>query len=166
MVSSEDLNDQLLPKGRLREPLSSLRRADAIVISEDMQNPEIDGAMLIWRVRRSITAPDVPPRPVVFCGIARPAKFVSQLKECGVIPAAEQFFRDHHAYSDGDVQTLLRLRNAQNSGGFVTTEKDAINLGDRMEALRPLAVIPVTMELQDADNAVDTMLRITAERKG
>ena len=49
--------------------------------------------------------------------------------------------------------------------GFVTTEKDAINLGGLLAALDPLAVIPVKMELVDAANAVDTMLRVIAERK-
>jgi len=46
----------------------------------------------------------------------------------------------------------------------VTTEKDAINLGGLLSALKPLAVIPVTMELTDAANAVDTMLARIAER--
>ena len=49
--------------------------------------------------------------------------------------------------------------------GFVTTEKDAINLGGYLSTLEPLAVIPVKMELLDATNAVDTMLRLVEERR-
>ena len=47
----------------------------------------------------------------------------------------------------------------------VTTEKDAVNLGTYFSALEPLAVVPVRMELADAANALDTMLRVIAERK-
>jgi len=47
----------------------------------------------------------------------------------------------------------------------VTTEKDAINLGGFFSALQPLAVVPVKMDLADASNALDTMLRILEERK-
>ncbi|PYV49254.1 MAG: tetraacyldisaccharide 4'-kinase, partial [Acidobacteria bacterium] len=36
LLTSEDLHDQLLPAGRLREPLSSLRRADAVVLTEEI----------------------------------------------------------------------------------------------------------------------------------
>jgi tetraacyldisaccharide-1-P 4'-kinase len=59
---------------------------------------------------------------------------------------------------------LLNLRQRSEADGFVTTEKDAINLGGLLSALKPLAVIPVTMELTDAANAVDTMLARIAER--
>jgi hypothetical protein len=41
-----------------------------------------------------------------------------------------------------------------------------VNLGGYLVALAPLAVVPVKMELADADNAVDTMLRLIEERRG
>jgi tetraacyldisaccharide-1-P 4'-kinase len=47
----------------------------------------------------------------------------------------------------------------------VTTEKDAVNLGGFLSALEPLAVVPVKMELSEAANPVDTMLRRIAERR-
>jgi len=47
----------------------------------------------------------------------------------------------------------------------VTTEKDAVNLGAYLSALQPLVVVPVRMELADAANALDTMLRRIEERK-
>ena len=65
---------------------------------------------------------------------------------------------------------LLQLRKVRGgqqrqteAGGFVTTEKDAVNLGGYLVALAPLAVVPVKMELADAANAVDTMLRVIEE---
>jgi len=149
LVTAQDAGDKLLPGGRLREPLSSLRRADAVV----------------WRVRRGIVPNGIPARPVVFCGIARPQNFLLQLRAANVEPAAQAFYRDHHAYREGDVRELIELKGKSEAGGFVTTEKDAVNLGPYLSALAPMAVVPVRMELVDAANAVDTMLRKIEERR-
>lgn len=165
LVTPEDARDRLLPAGRLREPLASLSRADAIVLTSGA-SPEsfpLNGK-LVWRVRRGITLANVPASPIVFCGIARPQNFLLQLRTAGVEPVAQALFRDHHAYTERDIQDLLQLRHQSQGGGFVTTEKDAINLNGYLHALQPLAVIPVKMELLDAANAVDTMLRMIAER--
>jgi len=89
-----------------------------------------------------------------------------QLRTAAIEPVAEAFYRDHHAYTEQDIRDLLQLRQQSDADGFVTTEKDAINLGGYLSALKPLAVIPVKMELVDAANAVDTMLRLVTERKG
>jgi tetraacyldisaccharide 4'-kinase len=165
LVTPEDARDSLLPAGRLREPLNSLRRADAVVLASGAgpENFPLEGKV-VWRVRRGILPTNVPQRPVAFCGIARPQNFMLQLRKAGIEPAAEAVYRDHHAYTERDIRELLELREKSQAGGFVTTEKDAINLGGYFSSLEPLAVVPVKMELADAANAVDTMLRIIQER--
>jgi tetraacyldisaccharide 4'-kinase len=166
LVTPQDANDRLLPAGRLREPLRSLQRADAVVLASgaSAESFPINGKLL-WRVRRGIVPQNIPPRPLVFCGIARPQNFVLQLRAATVEPVAEAFYRDHHAYSDKDIRELLALKRRSEAGGFVTTEKDAVNLGGYLSALAPLAVVPVKMELSDAANAVDTILHKIEERK-
>lgn len=171
LVTPEDARDRLLPAGRLREPLAGLRRADAVVLASGAGQDSfpVEGKR-VWRVRRGIVAEHagqtIPSRPVAFCGIARPQNFLLQLRAAGIDPVAEAFFRDHHAYTEKDVRDLLELRQRSEAGGFVTTEKDAVNLGGYFEALAPLAVVPVKMELADAANVVDTMLRVIEERRG
>jgi tetraacyldisaccharide 4'-kinase len=168
LVTPEDPRDRFLPAGRLREPLSSLSRADAMVLTSGASPDAFRNAgatKLVWRVRRGILPKNVPDRPIVFCGIARPQNFVLQLRTAGIDPVAEAFYRDHHAYKESDIRDLLQLRQQSEAGGFVTTEKDAINLGQYLSALAPLSVVPVKMDLADAANAVDTMLRIIDERK-
>jgi len=166
LVTPEDTRDSLLPGGRLRESARNLSRADAIVLTSGVSGDSfpLDGKM-VWRARRGILPEDVPPRPVVFCGIARPKNFLLQLRTAGIEPVAEAFYRDHHPYTQRDIQELLKLRLQSEAGGFVTTEKDAINLGGYLAALEPVAVVPVKMELLDAANAVDTMLRVIEERR-
>jgi tetraacyldisaccharide 4'-kinase len=166
LVTPDDARDRLLPGGRLREPLQSLQRADAVVLVSGAAAESFPlSGKTVWRVRRGIVTQGIPDRPVVFCGIARPQSFLLQLRAGGVDPVAEAFFRDHHAYVEKDVRDLLQLRQRSEAGGFVTTEKDAVNLGGYLGALAPLAVVPVTMELADAANAVDTMLRVIEERR-
>lgn len=167
LVTPDDARDRLLPAGRLREPLTSVRRADAVVLTSGAS----PGAFplehkLVWKARRGIAPTNIPARPVVFCGIARPKNFVAQLRTAGIEPVAEAFYRDHHAYTEQDVRDLLNLRQRSEADGFVTTEKDAVNLGGYLAALDPLAVVPVKMELADAANAMDTMLAMIAERRG
>jgi tetraacyldisaccharide 4'-kinase len=166
LVSPEDSQDRLLPAGRLREPLASLRRADAIVLTNGTSQELFPlNTKLIWQVRRGILPDNVPSRPIVFCGIARPKTFVAQLRDAGITPVAESFFRDHYAYTEQDIHGLLKLREQAGANGFVTTEKDSVNLGRFRTALDPLSVVLVTLELADADNAVDTMLSTIHKRK-
>ena len=165
MVTPEDVRDRLLPAGRLREPLTALGRANAVVLTSGATADSLPiKGKLVWRARRGIVAKEVPERPVAFCGIARPQNFLLQLRTAGIEPVAEALYRDHHAYTEQDIRDLLKLGQQSEAGGFVTTEKDAINLGGYLSALKPLAVIPVKMELLDAANAVDTMLRVIEER--
>jgi tetraacyldisaccharide-1-P 4'-kinase len=78
--------------------------------------------------------------------------------------AAKAVFPDHHAYTERDIRELLGLRAKHKSGGFVTTEKDAINLKDYLEHLQPITVIPLKMELVDGPQVLDTILGTIAER--
>lgn len=193
LLTPQDADDKLLPAGRLREPLSALRRADAVVLASgasaqsfglEEKSPPFDraratslrrrhkyfwrlslGLRFIWRVRRGIIPRNIPARPIVFCGIARPQNFVLQLRAANIEPVAEAFYRDHHAYSEKDIRELLALKQKSEAGGFVTTEKDAVNLGGYLAALEPLAVVPVKMELENAANALDTMLQVIGVRR-
>ncbi len=166
LVTPEDARDRLLPAGRLREPPSSLSRADAVVLTSGAvpESFPLNGK-LTWRVRRGIVIKKIPTRPVAFCGIARPQNFILQLRAAGVEPVAQALYRDHYAYTEEDIHDLLKLRQQSEAEGFITTEKDAVNLGSYLSALEPLTVVPVKMELLDAANAVDTMLSMIAERR-
>jgi tetraacyldisaccharide 4'-kinase len=166
LVTPEDAHDRLLPAGRLREPLSALARADAVVLSGGALAElfPLQGK-LIWRAHRTIAPRDLPAHPLAFCAIARPQTFFVQLRNAGVELAGEASFRDHHQYSAKDVRELMAAAERSEAGGFVTTEKDAVNLGGYFSALKPLAVVPVKMDLAEAENAMDSMLDMMARRR-
>jgi tetraacyldisaccharide 4'-kinase len=91
--------------------------------------------------------------------------FFAQLRLIGVEVAAQKAFRDHHRFTSADLQQLRELQRRHNARGFITTEKDAVNLGAFASELAPVSIAKVTMQWEDSADAIDTMLRIIAERK-
>ena len=169
LTTERDFDDRLLPSGRLREPLSSLRRADAIVLPRDFFVHDLSAAIktfalrgkLIWQMNREIVVPAALVAPIVFCGIARPQQFFVQVRATGITPAAEVIFRDHHAYDRSDIERLLAMRGNLGAGGFLTTEKDAVNLASLQADLKPCAVAALSLTLDNPTEVVDAILART-----
>ena len=166
LVTDTDAHDSLLPSGRLREPIASLSRADAVVFTNDTppDGPRLHN-QLVWRARRDIVPPETLDPCFAFCGIARPDTFYAQLEAAQVVLAGTRSFCDHHRYSDADLLALQRLGQQTGASIFITTEKDAINLGPLLDKLQPIHIVRVRMTLEDADAALDAMLARVAERK-
>ena len=63
LVTPQDATDKLLPAGRLREPLPSLRRADVVVLASGASAESFPlVGKVVWRVRRGLIPTNVPPR--------------------------------------------------------------------------------------------------------
>jgi tetraacyldisaccharide 4'-kinase len=193
MLPKSDLDAALLPEGRLREPLSSLKRADAVVTSRDEdevaddhdsgnslktvervmhaeERPTPPQLMVlsaeIWHMKRSIYLEETPARPLVFCGIARPGQFFTGLSELGIEAVKTVSFPDHHRYTEADIRRLLALKSSTKSGGFITTEKDLVNLGALAERLQPLQVGHLRILLAYPEGALGTLLSALEKRWG
>jgi tetraacyldisaccharide 4'-kinase len=174
LVTSEDLEDTLLPAGNLREGLSALQRADVLVVRQEEVEADIDAgvtsinkrawAMLrergqMWMVRRTLVFPaplkvfGAGLRPVAFCAIARPEGFAAMLQSagCGIVEAVA--FADHHRYAMADMDRVVEVAKGLNGSGFVTTEKDAVKLTpamrERLEKHGPLMVVALEAEFAD-----------------
>ena len=169
LLAPDDANQVLLPVGRLREPLSALRRADAIVATEEVRLADFSALPpRTWRVQRDIEipAPMQMLKPLAFCGIARPHQFFQDLRRHGVHPVAERTFRDHHAYTEQDVQKIQREISSSGADGCLTTIKDMMNLGPLVHRLAPIAAVKLKLTLADAGPALDDMLKTIESRKG
>jgi tetraacyldisaccharide 4'-kinase len=176
LMTERDFDDRLLPSGRLREPMSSLKRADAIVVPQESAAKHFSVHDLtledlarqgksIWRMKREIVVSGAPAAPIVFCGIARPQQFFAQVRAAGIAPAAELEFRDHHFYKRKDIERLLALRRKVGADGFVTTEKDAVNLGSLQAELQPFTIAALSLTLDDPTASVDAILAKTIRKK-
>src|SRR5262249_53912967 len=113
LLTEKDLRDRLFPMGLLREPLSSMDRAHAIVLVGENVRYAPEPYKLLWHASRGIRIGDTPPRQVAFCGIARPQNFFRELREAGLEPLGSVAFPDHHPYSQKDIERLLRVREQE-----------------------------------------------------
>jgi tetraacyldisaccharide 4'-kinase len=162
LLPPEDIDDVLLPVGRLREPLSSLRRADAVVLPPNTPSP-VDKP-LVWHARRNISFVTPMSRVVAFCGIARPKQFFAALRQLGMDVAGTMAFPDHHRYKQSDIDRLRNLKARTTARGFITTDKDAINLGALMSQLRTFETAGLELQIEQSADVIATLLAVVSER--
>jgi tetraacyldisaccharide 4'-kinase len=169
VLHRSDLDERLLPAGRLREPLSSLKRASFLVLRAEDQHLEdelrkrgIDAPIWIQH-RRLMVEPSA--RVIAFCGIARAEEFFVALRANGVEIAATSQYRDHHVYTDSDLKHLIQLRDTHRATGLITTEKDSVRLTPAQRArLAPLNVARLYVRFEN-ETAVTAQLLSLLVRK-
>jgi tetraacyldisaccharide 4'-kinase len=177
----------ILPRGLLREPVGSLRRADAVVITrcDQCDSAAIDDLEDTIRryqpdvpVVRAVHEPagftDLRGNPVelsagsrlgCFCGIARPDAFAETLAGAGYTPVSRLVFDDHHVYDVEDVKAIGEWVRGERLDAVVTTEKDAVKLAE-LEAQWPVRVVVLRVDMTFPDDAgkalaalIDEMLK-------
>lgn len=182
LLQRADLRDEMLPVGRLREPLSALERADiAVLRAEDadladqvrllMRRKEKGPArQRIWLVERKTVLPveNSTRRVLAFCGIGDPAGFFQGLRQTG-IPLVEAIsFSDHHVYTERDIDRLKTAARRANAERFVTTEKDSIRLPQSiradLETACPLLIAGLELSLQREAQCMDTLEKLLIEK--
>jgi tetraacyldisaccharide 4'-kinase len=135
---------RLLPRGLLREPLESLRRAHAVLLTRcDLASVEaidrvermvksIHPSIRIYRSRQIHTnasrAMLVGHRFFAFAGIGDPGALDRQLASYPAGYAGSRWFDDHHAYTAADLRAVESAARAAGAELLVTTEKDWIKL--------------------------------------
>jgi tetraacyldisaccharide 4'-kinase len=161
----------LLPRGLLREPLSSLRRAHVIALSRaDLVSAEersciqrevgrhaprstwveiahCPRSLLSWPDRtQSLDFLDGQ-RVAAFCGIGNPEGFRRTLAGCGLKVVAFREFPDHHPYDQEDIEELASwLQRCEASAG-ICTHKDLVKiLAERLGSC-PLSALFVHIEV-------------------
>ena len=166
LVDEADLADSLLPSGRLREPVSTLQRADVLVTPADQASAFSGFGKSVWRAQRRLRMPPQPPQhPVVFCGLAKPGRFVADLRTNGIEPVCIVEFPDHHRYTRKDVEQLRWALERNHADGFITSQKDLMNLGGLIHQLAPISIPILEVELLDAEQCVSYMLETIAARQ-
>ena len=130
---------QLLPYGRLREPLSGLSRADCVVLTRCDQANDLDSLReeirdlirerpIFESTMRPTRVPNSNGPVAAFCAVGNPKSFFEQLRRSGYELVVEKAFRDHHAYTQKDVDDLVTSAKRAGATSLVTTAKDAAKL--------------------------------------
>jgi tetraacyldisaccharide 4'-kinase len=168
VLHASDFEEMLLPAGRLREPMGSLRRASIIVLRAEDRALESELrkrgiAAPIWIQHRRLAVENVT-RMVAFCGIARPEEFFTALAAQGVNLTATFALRDHQRYSNAELDRLSAAVRDTGAECLVTTEKDVarLTLGQReqLEKAVPLRVARLEVSLEGEAAAVRQLLNL------
>lgn len=154
----------LLPAGRLREPLESLTRADAVVLtgwSDACEPPETSGVAVIRAVTRSVgftrlDAHEERLEPGAFhgspvgvaLGVARPERILESL-DADVVQLTAR--RDHHRWRESELRDIARSASARGARALLTTGKDAVKMSLNAPMPLPVYRIDVETEVLDAE---------------
>jgi tetraacyldisaccharide 4'-kinase len=170
VVSPHDLQEQVLPAGRLREPADAARVADAVIVPGSND----DAARVASRLGvatsftmtmrfgslRPLTAGESMPvegsgaNVVAVAGIARPARFFDAVRAQGFDLVGEVTFRDHHWFTASDLESIARQAATARAEVVITTEKDAVRIGARPG----WAALPMEAAIEPATAFVDWLM--------
>lgn len=139
---------RVLPAGLLREPISGLQRAHAVVltrcdlVAEDVLT-QIEEQVLRGNrdlvVARAIHAPvairtaeerEIPlgklrsERVFAFCGIGNPQAFFQTIERLGAISVGSRVFDDHYRYAAEDLKAVHEQARERQASLVLTTQKD------------------------------------------
>jgi tetraacyldisaccharide 4'-kinase len=173
VIAPEDLADRPMPFGRLRQPLSALKAADAIITDDGATATPVEprrdtgtgdglpSTALRFLLKRTLgRARSLDPERafpeqgsgsvVALAGIARPERFSAALRAGGWQIAREMTFRDHHRYTSDDLNRLAGEVASSGAVGVLTTAKDA----ERLLPWRPfrfrVAAVPLEVSIEPA----------------
>jgi tetraacyldisaccharide 4'-kinase len=177
LVDADDLNDAVLPVGRLREPLTNAAAADAVLVTAaDPAAAAQMAARLNVREGFRISRMIQPPRLLsgvaftgsrtaafAFAAIARADRFFTDLRAAGWQLAGTCSFRDHHAFTQHDINRVVANARAVGATVLVTTEKDEVRLAGRDFGGLPVAVVPLSATIEPAGHFAEwLMFRLNA----
>ncbi|QEF99586.1 Tetraacyldisaccharide 4'-kinase [Stieleria maiorica] len=173
----------LLPRGLLREPIKSLRRAQVAILTrcDQVDEPAIDDVIATIRsanpaivILRSSHRPsgllqfpdqqtaveDLRGQRVgLISGIGNPAAFRRTAEDVGAIVVAEKILPDHAHY---DRETVERLRQWATDLGdarqLICTQKDLVKLQTDRIATLPLSALTIDAEIEPSTE-FDAMLQ-------
>ena len=182
LVDEHDLEDHVLPAGRLREPLANAAVAHALLVTSDDAGTVAHIAHTLrvpmaFHVQRAIHTPRSLGRPsaahaagdrvLAFAGVARPERFFSDLAASGRLAAETMAFADHHPFTQKDVDRIVERARVVGASSALTTEKDAVRLEGLDFKGFPVQAIPLTVTIEPAPQFQQWLFeRLGASRAG
>lgn len=179
---------RLLPRGLLREPLKSLRRADLIVLTRsdlvaDEQRERIlrkiqscigsqpilesrtVAAGLVSSQGNRITVEELSGQPVFyFCGIGNPNGFATTLNRLGLDVRGSRIFSDHHDFSAEDMHQIGELATTCGAAVIVCTHKDLVKLRKPSINTLPVYALVIDIEFLHGQSKLESALTILSDQ--
>ncbi|MFZ2088477.1 MAG: lipopolysaccharide heptosyltransferase II, partial [Desulfobaccales bacterium] len=166
-------NGRLLPAGPLREPLDTVREADALILTRYDQTRHRDRLSFLRNLfpRQEIFTATIDPvaarrfpeqekhppeilcgiTAVAFAGLARPRVFQDALIALGVNLRGFRAFPDHYAFTPDDLLEISRQARSAGAQALITTSKDCARFGQLWQGDIPLWVLEVAARVEPGD---------------
>jgi tetraacyldisaccharide 4'-kinase len=121
----------------LREPFGALKRADVCLVKKGAEFEGEDvfaysvvnqGFLSPWHREEAPRLQLAQKKVLAFCGIARPQRFIAQVKEAGLEVVSSLSFPDHYSYPRPSLEKIVRTSKEAGAQAAVTTEKDSVKI--------------------------------------
>ncbi|MGE5429929.1 MAG: tetraacyldisaccharide 4'-kinase [Syntrophomonadaceae bacterium] len=175
LLKSGGMDQNLLPVGLMREPFSSVRRADAVIINRKFSTigflpPQLrayfDKKKIFNAFYKTAGFFDVKShryydvqdfrgqKSLVISGIANPQSFLNILKQSNIDTLNQLIFKDHKDYTINDIQSIRKAFYSTNSHSVITTQKDAVKLSRFSKELDDIDIYYLKIEM-DIENRAE-----------
>lgn len=178
----------LLPRGLLREPRSSLRRSDFVILTRTDQCSQIELDRLTNEVANYVPQDCIAhavfkPQGLVnvkgeteslesfagkmigaFCAIGNPEGFRRTLENAGFQISHMQTFPDHHHYTSNELNEIGSRAFQTSAELIITTGKDLVKISEQKLSEIPVWAIEIGVEITRGQQAFEARLQtITRE---
>jgi len=176
-------NSYLLPRGPLRETVTSIHRSDAIILTRsDLEPGSKKDLTDIFpqnipvlksshvphgcktSTKRDSTLCTEPKADILnrmkgksaflFSGIAHNSDFKRSCEKTGLVVQGHIEFPDHHRYTPADIDTIKKAFEESRSAIIVTTRKDYVKIADYFPSDCPFIVLDVQIKINDIDKII------------
>jgi tetraacyldisaccharide 4'-kinase len=179
---------EIIPFGRLREPLYAIKRADAIIVTR-ADRPFDQGQVnaiikyfcgdkvpvmyvysVITRLSHLETGESYEASEfrgwnmAALCGIGNPQAFTDDILQAGMNIVSENFFADHYAYTQKDIDRVISEARASGADAIITTEKDAVRLEELNLGEFPVYAAHLEIQSEDEIRLKSLLLRTLTKK--
>jgi tetraacyldisaccharide 4'-kinase len=176
---------KMLPAGLLREPVTSLRRAGAVVITrcDQISEPQlseleeklrsINPDMIIAKsihATASLRTTDNEQIDIgllkdekifAFCGIGNPNAFLSTVAALGSELVGSKVYGDHHNYTDSCLTDICQQAERAGADRVLTTQKDWTKIRCNFESTVPFAYLEIEIEFLAGQDKLTALIQNT-----
>ena len=158
-------NGLTIPSGPLREELSSLKRANCVVINGE-ENKNIENQLFNKNKEIKIFYSEYKAqninefknkRVIAFAGIGNPENFFDLLKYNKIDIVEKIKFSDHHKYSKKELENLFN-KTKENNAILLTTEKDYFRISENYK--KNIEFLKIEIKIKNQDQFIEEIKKI------
>ena len=158
-------NGLIIPSGPLREDISSLKRANCVIINGEKN---IDFENKIFSKNKEIKIFYIKYNPqnidkfknkkvTAFAGIGNPDNFFDLLNNYQIDIVEKIRFTDHHKYSEKELEYLINQAK-ENNAILITTEKDYFRISENFK--KNINYLKIKVEIKNRDQFINEIKKI------